>query len=125
MRKIFIGRIKFGRLIIAVLLTALSLCSCGLLAPTPSNERILEAITASNNAQEEPLELVYEEMQVPHRSPGKASAVIWMEDKSIQRNFTIAYNRKTKTFYVKSFITLSLGEDGVYRNEQAIGGTDD
>lgn len=96
----------------------LLLCSCALLAPTPSNGQILEAVTASNNVQIEPLELVYEEMQVPHRSPGQAGAVIWVEDKSIQRNFTIAYDRKAKTFYVESFITLRLGEDGVYRNEQ-------
>ncbi len=114
----FFGRIRFRHLIWAVLLTVLLLCSCALLAPTPTDEHILQAVTASNNVQIAPLELIYEEMQVPHRSPGRVGAVIWVEDKSIQRNFTIAYDRKTKTFYVESFITLRLGEDGVYRNEQ-------
>lgn len=118
MRKVFFNRIRFRHLIAAVLLTALFLSSCALFLPTPSNEQIIGAIKASNNAQEEPLELIYEEMQVPHRSPGRAGAVIWVEDKSIQRNFTIAYVKKAKTFYVESFITLRLGEDGVYRNEQ-------
>jgi hypothetical protein len=62
--------------------------------------------------------LVYEEMQVPYRFPGRAGAVIWVEDKNIQRNFIVVYDRKAKTFYVESFVTLRLGEDGVYRNEQ-------
>ena len=118
MRKIFFNRIRFRHLIAAVLLTAPLLYSCTLLPPTPTDEQILQAVTASNNAQTEPLELIYEEMQVPQRSPGRAGAVIWVEDKSIQRNFTIAYDRKAKTFYVESFITLRLGEDGIYRNEQ-------
>ena len=118
MRKLFFNRIRLRCLIAAVLLIAPLLYSCTLLAPTPTDEHILQAVTASNNVQIEPLELIYEEMQVPHRSPGRVGAVIWVEDKSIQRNFTIAYDRKTKTFYVESFITLRLGEDGVYRNEQ-------
>lgn len=109
---------KTIRLIAITLSTALLLSACGLFPPTPSNEQIIEAITASNNAQEEPLELVYEEMQVPHRYSGKAGAVLWVADKSIQRNYLIAYDKKTKTFYVISFTTLRLGEDGVYRNEQ-------
>ena len=62
--------------------------------------------------------LVYEEMQVPYCFPGRAGAVIWVEDKNIQRNFIVVYDRKAKTFYVESFVTLRLGEDGVYRNEQ-------
>jgi hypothetical protein len=118
MRKIFFNRIRFRHLIVAVLLTAPLLYSCTLLPHTPTDEQILQAVTASNNAQTEPLELIYEEMQVPQRSPGRAGAVIWVGDKRIQRNFTIAYDRKAKTFYVESFITLRLGEDGVYRNEQ-------
>jgi hypothetical protein len=118
MRKIFFNRIRFRHLIAAVLLTALLLSACTLFPPTPTAEQILQAVAESNKAQTEPLELIYEEMQVPHRSPGRAGAVVWVEDKSIQRNFTIAYDRKAKTFYVESFITLRLGEDGVYRNEQ-------
>jgi hypothetical protein len=105
--------------VIAITLSAVFfLSACALFLPTPGNEQIIEAITASNNAQEEPLELVYEEMQVPHRLSGKAQAVVWVPDKSIQRNFQIAYDKKTKTFYVESFITLLLDEDGSYRKEQ-------
>ena len=47
----------------AVLLTAPLLYSCMLLPPTPTDEQILQAVTASNNTQTEPLELIYEEMQ--------------------------------------------------------------
>lgn len=97
---------------------ALLLCSCTLLAPTPGNEQILEAIIASNNAQAEPLELMYEEMQVPHRSPGRASAVIWIPDKSIQRNFMVGYDKKTDTFYVEAYVTLAREEDESYRKER-------
>lgn len=109
---------KTIRLIAITLSAVFFLSACALFLPTPGNEQIIEAITASNNAQEEPLELVYEEMQVPHRLSGKAQAVVWVPDKSIQRNFQIAYDKKTKTFYVESFITLLLDEDGSYRKEQ-------
>lgn len=109
---------KTIRFILITLSAALLLSSCGLIPPTPTNEQIIEAITASNNAQEEPLELVYEEMEIPQRFSGKAGAVIWVADKSIQRNYRISYNRKTKAFYVESFTTSLRGEDGVYRKEQ-------
>jgi hypothetical protein len=118
MRKIFFNRIKFRHLIAAAFLTALPLCSCAFFPSTPTDGQILQAVAESNETQTKPLELVYEEMQVPHRSPGRASAVIWVEDKSIQRNFAVVYDKKAKTFYVENFITLRLGEDGVYRNEQ-------
>ena len=109
---------KTIRLIAITLSAALLLSACALFPPVPSNEQITQAITASNNAQEEPLELVYEEMEIPHRYSGKAGAVIWVEDKSIQRNYLIAYDKKTKTFYVASFSTSLRGEDGVYREVQ-------
>lgn len=108
---------KTMRFAAMALSAALLLASCGLFPPTPDNEQILEAIAAHNSAQEQPLELVYESMQVPHRFSGKAGAVVWVADQSIQRNFTIVYDRTTKTFYVESVITLVLGEDGAYRNE--------
>ncbi len=107
---------KAAWLIAALLPAALLLCSCTLLPPTPDRDQILRAVTDSNNAQEEPLDLVYEEMQVPHRYPGRAGAVVWVADQSIQRNFNIVYDKKEKTFYVESYITLRLGEDGTYRN---------
>jgi hypothetical protein len=109
MRKIFFNRIRFRHLIAAVLLTALLLSACTLFPPTPTAEQILQAVAESNKAQTEPLELIYEEMQVPHRSPGRAGAVVWVEDKSIQRNFTIAYDRKAKTFYVESLSRCGSG----------------
>lgn len=56
MRKVFFNSIKFRQLIAAVLLNALLLYSCKLLAPAPTDEQILQAVTASNNAQTEPLE---------------------------------------------------------------------
>ena len=113
-----LGRMKNILFVAILLLTALPLSSCALLLPSPTDEQVLQAVAVSNEAESEPLELVYEEMQVPHRYPGRASAVIWVPDKSVQRNFTIAYDKKAKTFHVESFITLWLGEDGVYRNEQ-------
>jgi hypothetical protein len=109
-----LGRIR-ALVIMAVLLGALSLSLCALLPPTPSNEEILRAITSSNGREAEPLDLAYEKMQVPHRYPGKAGAVLWVPDMSIQRNFRIAYDRKAKAFYVAGYETLKLGEDGSYR----------
>lgn len=105
-------------IIMAALPAVSSLCACTLIPPTPDNEQIVQAVMTSNDNEDDSLELVYEEMEVPHRLPGKASAVIWVSDKSIQRNFTIAYDKKEKTFYVESYITLVLGEDGVYRKGQ-------
>lgn len=86
--------------------------------PTPTDEQIIRAVAASNEAEPKPLELVYKEMWVPHRYPGRASAVLQVPDKSIQRNFSIAYNKKTKSFYVSSYITLVSGEgDWTYQDE--------
>lgn len=106
--------------IAAVPLTALLLSSCALLPPTPTNEQILQAVTASNGMEAQPLELVCEEMQVPQRSSGRALAVLWVPDKSIQRNFIVAYDKKENAFYVKSYITLVRGEDGTYRKDNAL-----
>lgn len=109
---------KFSLLSAFLLCMALLLGSCGLLPPTPSNEEILEAIKISNMAQSEPLELVYEELHVAHCYPGRALAVLWIEDKSIQRNFVINYDRQTRTFQVAAYETLVLGEDNTYRKKQ-------
>lgn len=103
------------RLLPVLLLTALLLAAAVSCSPAPTNEQILEAVEASNEAEAEPLDLVYEEMEVPHRYSGKAHAIFWVPDKSVQRNFTIVYDRKAGVFYVESYITLLLGEDGVYR----------
>lgn len=97
------------------LLTVLLLSSCALLPPKPTNEQILEVVKAANAAETEPLELNFDEMEVPQRSPGRAAAILWVADKSIQRNFTLKYDKTEKTFYVESYITLLRGEDGVYR----------
>lgn len=101
-------------ILLMVLLLAVSL-SC---SPSPTNEQILEAVRASNEAEPEPLDLLYEDMEVPHRYSGKAHAVLWVPDGSIQRNFTLIYDRKSRSFHVESYITLVLGEDGVYRDLQ-------
>ncbi len=108
---------KWIRFIAVIPLTAMLLSACALLPPVPTNEQILQAVTASNEAEAEPLELVYDEMEVPQRSPGRAAVVLWVPDKSIQRNFIVAYDKKEKTFYIKSYITLVRNEDGVYRDE--------
>lgn len=102
----------------AVLLPLTILFFGELYLPTPTNEQIIRAVAASNEAEAEPLELVYEEMLVPHRYPGRASAVLLVPDGSVQRNFSIDYDKKTKTFYVSSYITLASGEDGwTYQKE--------
>lgn len=102
-------------LIVLLLSSCMLLSACALLPPTPTDEQILPAIAASNEAEAEPLALVYEEMQVPHRLPGRAHAVLWVPDQSMQRNFTVVYDKKEKSFYVESYITLVSGEDGIFR----------
>ena len=101
-----------------ILLVAALLCACAPGEPKPSNEQIEAAIKTANHGHPQSLPLVFEDMEVPQRSAGQAQAVLWVADKSIQRNFTIAYDKNTKRFYVKDFITLHLGEDGVYRKEE-------
>jgi hypothetical protein len=101
--------------IAVVLLAALSLSLCALLPPTPSNQEIFHAIISSNDQEADPLDLAYEKMKVPHRYPGKAGAVLWAPNMSIQRNYRIAYDRKARAFYVQGYETLKLGEDGLYR----------
>ena len=106
---------KSIRIIAFVMLVGLLLSSCALFPPKPTNEQIIEAVKASNMAEAEPLELVFDEMEVPQRSHGRAAAILWVADKSIQRNFTVRYDKQEKTFFVESYITLLRGEDGVYR----------
>ncbi|HOR87016.1 MAG TPA: hypothetical protein PLL98_11105 [Bacillota bacterium] len=109
---------KFIRSAAAALLAVMVLSSCAAFPPAPDNEQILKAIEESNESESKPLELVYSEMHVPHRFPGRAGAVLWVPDKSIQRNYSIFYDKKKKCFYVKSYATFIRGEDGVYRDEQ-------
>ena len=101
-----------------LIVLSLALASCGLIPPTPTDDQIMQAVTAFNDAREAPLPLNYEEMQVPHRYPGKAGAVVWVEDQSIQMNYEIAYNKPMQTFYVSGYSLYLLGEDGVYRQAQ-------
>ena len=106
-----------NRMWVTVVLTIVSLfvAGCNLITPTPTDEQVIQAVVAFNEAWEEPLMLVHEESQIPHQYPGKAGAVAWVEDKSIQINYLIAYDRSTKTFYVSSYSMYHLDEDGVYR----------
>ena len=106
------------RSIAFIVLTMLFLSACALLPPKPTNEQILQAVMAFSENEAEPLDLVFDDMEVPQRSPGRATAIVWVADKSIQRNFTVRYDKQEKTFYVESFITLLRGEDGVYRKEE-------
>ncbi len=106
---------KAVRFIVLIFLTLLLLTSCVLLPPKPTNEQILQAVAAFNESETEPLELVFDEMEVPQRSAGRAAAILWVADKSVQRNFTVKYDKEGKNFYVESYITLVRGEDGVYR----------
>lgn len=111
-------RLKYAGLMMAALFIMLSpLLSCSPLQPEPTREQILEAVMKFNGEQAEPLELVYEEMEIPHRYPGNAGAVLWVPDKSVQGNYRVMYDRREKAFYVKSCTRLILNEDGVYRNE--------
>ncbi len=103
---------KSIRFVAFVMIMVVFLSSCDLLPPKPTDEQIIKAVKVSNEAKTEPLELVFDEMEVPQRSPGRAAAILWIADKSIQRNFTVKYDRGVKTFYVESYITLLLGEDG-------------
>ncbi len=89
----------------------LSACT---LAPKPSNDEIKQAIVISNAAEVKPLELDYNDMEVPQRGYGKAKAVLWIPDKSIQRNYSIAWDAETKQFYVLDYITLERNEDKSY-----------
>lgn len=101
-----------------LIVLSLAVTSCSLMPPTPNDDQIMQAVTAFNDASEAPLPLLYKEIQVPHRYPGKAAAVVWVEDQSIQMNYVIAYNEPTQTFYVSGFSLYLLGEDGVYRQAQ-------
>ncbi len=102
-------------LAVIVLFAAVFLILRAVLPPTPTDEEIRAAIIASNDSAVEPLDLVYDEMVVPHRFAGRAGAVIWVPDRIIQRNYSIAYDRGSKAFYVQSFTTSRMGEDGTYR----------
>lgn len=106
---------KAVRYIAFTFLIVLLFSSCALLPPKPTNEQILQVIVTFNESESEPLELVFDELEVPQRSPGRAGAILWVVDKSVQRNFTIKYDKGKKTFYVESYITLVRGEDGTYR----------
>ncbi|NLA26239.1 MAG: hypothetical protein GX878_02465 [Firmicutes bacterium] len=109
--------LKFFNLVVVMLVPVLLLSSCGLLAPKPTNEQIMQAVQASNEAEEEPLDLIFEEMEVPHRYSGRAHAILWVPDHSIQRNYTVVYDRKRKEFYVEDYITLVEREGSFYLEE--------
>jgi len=106
---------KAVRFIAFTLLIVLLFSSCALLPPKPTNEQILLSVQTFNENEAEPLDLIFDEMEVPQRSPGRAAAILWVADKSIQRNFTVKYDKEGKFFFVESYITLVRGEDGAYR----------
>lgn len=91
------------------------LCTgCSLLLPTPSNEEIRVAIERYMEKNPDTESWMYEEMQVPTRWPGKAQAILWTEDYSVQKNFLLLY--EDEAFVVSTVETLLLSEDGTYRS---------
>lgn len=91
------------------------LCTgCSLLLPTPSNEEIRVAIERYMEKNPDTESWMYEEMQVPTRWPGKAQAILWTEDYSVQKNFLLLY--EDDAFVVSTVETLLLSEDGTYRS---------
>ena len=105
--------IKKGKLLalaIACLLFA-HLSGC---APTPDNAQIEAAIRASLAAEASPPDLVFAYMEVPMRAAGKAGAVLWTKDETIQRNYMLAYDGDARAFVVSSFTSNRLSESGTY-----------
>ncbi len=98
-------------LLMSFLLFSLSACK---MAPKPTNEEILEAVRISNERDPSPLDLDYTDMEVPNRGYGSARAILWIPDKSIQRNFTIRWDEDTGTFQVADYITLEKRDDNSY-----------
>gem|GEM_PF-1661480 len=91
------------------------LCTgCSFLLPTPSNEEIRVAIERYMEKNPDTESWMYEEMQVPTRWPGKAQAILWTEDYSVQKNFLLLY--EDDAFVVSTVETLLLSEDGTYRS---------
>ena len=87
---------------------------CSLLLPTPSNEEIRAAIERYMEKNPDTESWMYEEMQVPTRWPGKAQAILWTEDYSVQKNFLLLY--EDDAFVVSTVETLLLSENGTYRS---------
>lgn len=102
----------FGFLLTAViLLLALTFSGC---SPTPDNAQIERAIHSSLSTEQAAPDLAFETMEVPIRYRGKAGAVLWTQDKAVQRNYAITYDRKAKAFVVESVTTSVRSEDGGY-----------
>ena len=104
------------RLWLVILFMGLSLLwtGCSLLLPTPSNEEIRVAIEKYMEKNPDTESWMYEEIQVPTRWPGKAQALLWTEDYSVQKNFLLLY--EDGAFVVDTVETLVRSEDGTYRS---------
>lgn len=102
-----------GLLMTVVLLTIMLSILVGC-APTPDTTQIESAIRISLAAEKEPPALVFEDMQVPKRFSGKADAVLWAEDKTIQRNYSLTYDKKQHAFQVSDYTTSRREADGSY-----------
>lgn len=100
--------------LIILLITGLLITSC-FLPPTPRDEDIKAVIKTFNQSKEDTLDLVFENMEVPMRYPGRAGAVLWTADQKLQRNYIIAYDQDREEFFVLRVETSELGEDGVFR----------
>ena len=99
---------------ISMALVALILCFLQGCAPTPDNAEIEAAIRASLAAEASPPALVFTDMEVPMRAAGKVGAVLWTEDRAIQRNYVLIYDGEAHAFEVSGYATSRLLGDGSY-----------
>lgn len=82
----------------------------------PDNSKIEAAIRASLADEKAPPELDFENMLVPMRLLGKANIVICTKDKTLMRNYAVAYDWKTRSFAVTHIMTRRLCENGEYKS---------
>lgn len=75
-----------------------------------TNEAMGESVSISDKDSNNVVLFAFDDIQVPMRKAGKAWAVIWNEDKSVQRNYVIEYDKKDKAFKVVSYTECVFDE---------------
>ena len=100
-RKNFARAVLIFYALAAVLLTLLFIIGGEFYLPTPTDEQIAAAVAEWDKARMEPESV---EMTVPTRYPGRARVVLRAGDEDETRNYDIAYDRKTKSFYVEDCV---------------------
>lgn len=99
-RRIF--TILFEIMCMCAVMSLLTSCS-GKPEDSEIKEAIMESLRLEAESESDVPVLVPNDMQIPMRKAGKAWAVIWNEDKSVQRNYVIEYDKKDKAFKVVSY----------------------